>query len=47
MNLEKRVEDWIEVLTRILGIPWQFLIDDELTIVQSRVSNPECYGTII
>nr|YP_009529518.1 RNA polymerase beta' subunit [Celtis biondii]AXX76797.1 RNA polymerase beta' subunit [Celtis biondii] len=36
MNLEKRVECWNELLTRILGIPWGFLIGAELTIVQSR-----------
>ncbi|KAF4359998.1 hypothetical protein F8388_004505 [Cannabis sativa] len=38
MNLEKRVEGWNELLTRILGIPWGFLIGVELTIVQSRIS---------
>nr|WLN31912.1 RNA polymerase beta'' subunit [Diospyros kaki var. silvestris] len=38
MNLEKRVEDWNERITRILGIPWGFLIGAELTIVQSRIS---------
>nr|QWK47336.1 RNA polymerase beta'' subunit [Chaetachme aristata] len=38
MNLEKRVEGWNELLTRILGIPWEFLIGAELTIVQSRIS---------
>nr|YP_009529772.1 RNA polymerase beta' subunit [Humulus scandens]AXX77051.1 RNA polymerase beta' subunit [Humulus scandens] len=38
MNLEKRVEGWNELLTRILGIPWGFLIGAELTIVQSRIS---------
>nr|YP_010984526.1 RNA polymerase beta'' subunit [Kirengeshoma koreana]WOK78595.1 RNA polymerase beta'' subunit [Kirengeshoma koreana] len=38
MNLEKRVEGWNECITRILGIPWRFLIGAELTIVQSRIS---------
>nr|YP_010981522.1 DNA-directed RNA polymerase subunit beta' [Gironniera nervosa]WOE90700.1 DNA-directed RNA polymerase subunit beta' [Gironniera nervosa] len=38
MNLEKRVEGWNALLTRILGIPWGFLIGAELTIVQSRIS---------
>nr|AEX10173.1 RNA polymerase beta' subunit [California macrophylla]AKF43112.1 RNA polymerase beta'' subunit [California macrophylla] len=38
MNLEKRVEGWNECITRILGIPWGFLIGAELTIAQSRIS---------
>nr|YP_009485919.1 RpoC2 [Bretschneidera sinensis]AWA25524.1 RpoC2 [Bretschneidera sinensis]URF21735.1 RNA polymerase beta'' subunit [Bretschneidera sinensis]URF21821.1 RNA polymerase beta'' subunit [Bretschneidera sinensis]URF21907.1 RNA polymerase beta'' subunit [Bretschneidera sinensis]URF21993.1 RNA polymerase beta'' subunit [Bretschneidera sinensis] len=38
MNLEKRVEGWTKHITRILGIPWGFLIGAELTIVQSRIS---------
>nr|YP_010689488.1 RNA polymerase beta'' subunit [Eustigma oblongifolium]WBR74592.1 RNA polymerase beta'' subunit [Eustigma oblongifolium] len=38
MNLEKRVEGWNGRITRILGIPWGFLIGAELTIVQSRIS---------
>nr|YP_010917952.1 RNA polymerase beta'' subunit [Boronia edwardsii]WAJ48784.1 RNA polymerase beta'' subunit [Boronia edwardsii] len=38
MNLEKRVEGWNVRITRILGIPWGFLIGAELTIVQSRIS---------
>nr|AXP24367.1 RNA polymerase beta subunit [Tiquilia plicata] len=38
MNLEKRVEVWNQCITRILGIPWGFLIGAELTIVQSRIS---------
>lgn len=38
MNLEKRVEGWNKCITRILGIPWAFLIGAELTIVQSRIS---------
>nr|YP_010385611.1 RNA polymerase subunit beta [Krameria erecta]UPN63347.1 RNA polymerase subunit beta [Krameria erecta] len=38
MNLEKRIEGWNERITRILGIPWGFLIGAELTIVQSRIS---------
>nr|YP_010627944.1 RNA polymerase beta'' subunit [Begonia baccata]WBN94900.1 RNA polymerase beta'' subunit [Begonia baccata] len=37
-SLEKRVEGWNERITRILGIPWGFLIGAELTIVQSRIS---------
>nr|YP_009745485.1 RNA polymerase beta'' subunit [Tribulus terrestris]QIH29925.1 RNA polymerase beta'' subunit [Tribulus terrestris]QSX43042.1 RNA polymerase beta'' subunit [Tribulus terrestris] len=38
MNLENRIEGWNERITRILGIPWGFLIGAELTIVQSRIS---------
>nr|QVL26876.1 RNA polymerase beta'' subunit [Sphenodesme mollis] len=38
MNLEKRIEGWTERITRILGMPWAFLIGAELTIVQSRIS---------
>ena len=38
MNLEKRIEGWNACITRILGIPWGFLIGAELTIVQSRIS---------
>nr|YP_010962419.1 RNA polymerase beta'' subunit [Tongoloa loloensis]WNH41141.1 RNA polymerase beta'' subunit [Tongoloa loloensis] len=38
INLEKRVEGWNGCITRILGIPWGFLIGAELTIVQSRIS---------
>nr|QCP70921.1 RNA polymerase beta subunit [Plantago ovata] len=38
MNLEERVERWNERITRILGMPWAFLIGAELTIVQSRIS---------
>nr|YP_009543534.1 RNA polymerase beta subunit [Swietenia mahagoni]AYU74627.1 RNA polymerase beta subunit [Swietenia macrophylla] len=38
MNLEKRVEGWNARITRILGVPWGFLIGAELTIVQSRIS---------
>nr|YP_010933811.1 RNA polymerase beta'' subunit [Chloranthus nervosus]WKT14936.1 RNA polymerase beta'' subunit [Chloranthus nervosus] len=38
INLEKRVEGWNERITRILGIPWGFLIGAELTIAQSRIS---------
>ena len=38
MNLEKRVRGWNERITRILGIPWGFLIGAELTRVQSRIS---------
>ncbi|KAJ6288120.1 hypothetical protein OIU78_003942 [Salix suchowensis] len=38
INLEKRVENWNECITRIVGIPWGFLIGAELTIVQSRIS---------
>nr|UDY72071.1 RNA polymerase beta'' subunit [Pycnostachys reticulata] len=38
INLEKRVEGWNERITRILGMPWAFLIGAELTIVQSRIS---------
>ncbi|KAG4155074.1 hypothetical protein ERO13_D03G089666v2 [Gossypium hirsutum] len=33
MNLEKRIEGWNECITRILGIPWGFVIGAELTIV--------------
>lgn len=38
MNLEKRMDAWNECITRILGIPWGFLIGAELTIAQSRIS---------
>nr|AGE93446.1 RNA polymerase beta' subunit [Xiphidium caeruleum] len=38
MNLERRVEGWNERIPRILGIPWGFLIQAELTIAQSRIS---------
>nr|QBC72187.1 RNA polymerase beta subunit [Limeum africanum] len=38
MNLEKRIDSWNEGITRILGIPWGFLIGAELTIAQSRIS---------
>nr|QVX30662.1 RNA polymerase beta'' subunit [Vatairea guianensis] len=38
MNLGKRVDAWNERITRILGIPWGFLIGAEITIVQSRIS---------
>nr|YP_011008993.1 RNA polymerase beta'' subunit [Asyneuma japonicum]WPV76246.1 RNA polymerase beta'' subunit [Asyneuma japonicum] len=38
MNLKKRVESWNKCITRLLGIPWGFLIGAELTIVQSRIS---------
>nr|YP_009566994.1 RNA polymerase beta' subunit [Ipomoea cynanchifolia]YP_009567424.1 RNA polymerase beta' subunit [Ipomoea x leucantha]AGW96582.1 RNA polymerase beta' subunit [Ipomoea trifida]QBB74219.1 RNA polymerase beta' subunit [Ipomoea triloba]QBB73617.1 RNA polymerase beta' subunit [Ipomoea cynanchifolia]QBB74305.1 RNA polymerase beta' subunit [Ipomoea x leucantha]QCU82296.1 RpoC2 [Ipomoea triloba] len=38
LNLERRVEGWNKCLTRILGIPWGFLIGAELTIAQSRIS---------
>ena len=38
MNLAKRVEGWNECITKILGIPWGFLIGAELTIMQSRIS---------
>nr|YP_009659653.1 RNA polymerase beta'' subunit [Lagerstroemia siamica]QCR99460.1 RNA polymerase beta'' subunit [Lagerstroemia siamica] len=38
MSLEKRVEGWNEHITRILGIPWGFLIGAELTIAQSRIA---------
>ncbi|KAI3838447.1 hypothetical protein MKX03_013211 [Papaver bracteatum] len=38
MNLEKRVESWNERITKILGIPWGFLIGTELTIAQSHIS---------
>jgi DNA-directed RNA polymerase subunit beta' len=38
INLEKKVENWNECITRIVRIPWGFLIGAELTIVQSRIS---------
>nr|DBA09233.1 TPA_asm: RNA polymerase beta'' subunit [Corydalis lupinoides] len=38
MTLKERVKGWNECLTRILGIPWGFLIGAELTIAQSRIS---------
>jgi DNA-directed RNA polymerase subunit beta' len=38
INLEKRIEGWNEHITKILEIPWKFLIGTELTIGQSRFS---------
>ncbi|XP_040971360.1 DNA-directed RNA polymerase subunit beta''-like [Gossypium hirsutum] len=38
MNLEKRIEGWNECITKILGIPWGFVIGAELTVVQRRLS---------
>nr|QCW94737.1 RNA polymerase subunit beta [Polygala alba] len=38
MNLERRVVGWKKHITKILGIPWGFLVGAELTIVQSRIS---------
>jgi DNA-directed RNA polymerase subunit beta' len=38
MNLEKRIEGWNERITKILEIPWRFLIGAELTIVHSCIS---------
>nr|AYP34417.1 RNA polymerase beta' subunit [Orchidantha maxillarioides] len=38
MNLESRVEGWNEGIPKILGIPWGFLIQAELTLAQSRIS---------
>nr|YP_009557534.1 RNA polymerase beta subunit [Macarthuria keigheryi]QBC72346.1 RNA polymerase beta subunit [Macarthuria keigheryi] len=38
MNLEKRIGGWNERITKIVGIPWGFLIGAELTIAQSRIS---------
>nr|QHN54011.1 RNA polymerase beta'' subunit [Aglaonema costatum] len=38
INLKKRVKGWNERISRILGIPWGFLISTELTIAQSRIS---------
>ncbi|CAI8602247.1 unnamed protein product [Vicia faba] len=38
MNLEKRIYAWNECITKILGMPWGFLIGAELTIAQSRIS---------
>nr|ANS11009.1 RNA polymerase beta subunit [Euphronia guianensis] len=37
-NLKNRVESWNRCITRILGIPWGFLIGAELTIAQGRIS---------
>nr|AIK21078.1 RNA polymerase beta' subunit [Lathyrus ochroleucus] len=37
MNLEKRIDAWNECITKILDIPWGFLIGAELTIAQSRI----------
>ncbi|KAL8457947.1 hypothetical protein ACS0TY_035714 [Phlomoides rotata] len=48
MNLDKRIEGWNERITRILGMPWAFLIGVELTIVQSptiAVRNPQTIPT--
>nr|YP_009239042.1 RNA polymerase beta' subunit [Monsonia emarginata]AKF43123.1 RNA polymerase beta'' subunit [Monsonia emarginata]AML26866.1 RNA polymerase beta' subunit [Monsonia emarginata] len=38
MNLKERAQGWNECITRILGIPWGFLIGAELTMAQSRIS---------
>ncbi|KAL5067361.1 hypothetical protein RYX36_018248 [Vicia faba] len=38
MNLEKRIDAWNECITKILGMPWGFLIGVDLTIAQSRIS---------
>src|SRR5690606_8038309 len=38
LNVAKRIKGWNRCITRILGIPWGFLIGAELTIVQSRIS---------
>nr|YP_009141417.1 RNA polymerase beta' subunit [Lathyrus odoratus]AIL55943.1 RNA polymerase beta' subunit [Lathyrus odoratus] len=38
MNLKNRIDAWNECITKILGIPWGFLIGAELTIAQSRIS---------
>ncbi|CAK8565559.1 unnamed protein product [Lathyrus sativus] len=38
MNLKKRIDAWNECITKILVIPWGFLIGAELTIAQSRIS---------
>ncbi|CAN6472604.1 unnamed protein product [Victoria cruziana] len=49
MNLEKRVEDWNEYITGILGIPWGFLIGAKLTIAQSCRALEEaiCYRVVL
>ncbi|KAL2319939.1 hypothetical protein Fmac_028908 [Flemingia macrophylla] len=36
------VDTWNGRITRILGIPWGFLIGAELTVAQSRISLPLC-----
>nr|WRM54130.1 RNA polymerase beta'' subunit [Thalia dealbata] len=38
MNLDRRIEGWNKGIPQILGIPWGFLIQAELTIAQSRIS---------
>nr|UXC96181.1 RNA polymerase beta'' subunit [Parahellenia malipoensis] len=38
VNLERRVEGWNQGIPKILGIPWGFLIQAEVTIAQSRIS---------
>nr|YP_010193439.1 RNA polymerase beta'' subunit [Zostera nigricaulis]QZQ52659.1 RNA polymerase beta'' subunit [Zostera nigricaulis] len=38
MNLEKRVKGWNDHISRIIGIPFGFLLGAELTIAQSRIS---------
>ncbi|GER52570.1 DNA-directed RNA polymerase subunit beta'' [Striga asiatica] len=45
VNRKKRVEGWNERITRILEMPWTFLIGAELTIVQSQLLKTEikCY----
>ncbi|KAK7835674.1 dna-directed rna polymerase subunit beta'' [Quercus suber] len=49
MNLEKRIEGWNKSITKIIGIPWRFLIGAELTIVQGRRTLEEaiCYRAIL
>ncbi|TYG50041.1 hypothetical protein ES288_D10G144200v1 [Gossypium darwinii] len=37
-SLFSRIEGWNECITRILRIPWGFVIGAKLTIVQSRLS---------
>nr|YP_011014292.1 RNA polymerase beta'' subunit [Eremogone kansuensis]WQA10697.1 RNA polymerase beta'' subunit [Eremogone kansuensis] len=38
ITLKKRINGWNERITKILGIPWGFLVGAELTIAQSRIS---------
>ncbi|KAL2894715.1 DNA-directed RNA polymerase subunit beta'' [Bienertia sinuspersici] len=37
MNLAKRIDGWNERITRILGMPWGFLIGAELTIAHIKI----------
>ncbi|KAL4179206.1 hypothetical protein AMTRI_Chr13g86180 [Amborella trichopoda] len=38
MNVEKTIEGWNKHITIFLGIPWEFFISAQLTIVESHIS---------